>query len=185
MYTDKKNGTMSTDFDEIEQALSQAGAHMRAAEAHGMLCGIICSGGQLSGPSWQEEVLAGSDPQNLLVVEATATLAKLAQHTLQAFESESFALELLLPDDTQSLAQRTTALAQWCQGFYMGLSMGGISDIQALPEDSREVLQDMVDVAQLEGDESVEGEEDEAAYAEVVEYVRMGVLLVREELRKP
>lgn len=176
---------MSMDFNEIEQALTRAGAHMRAAEAHGMLCGIICSGGQTSGPSWQDEVLAGTDPQNLQVIEVTRTLAKLAQQTLQAFENnESFALELLLPDDAQSLAQRTTALAQWCQGFYMGLSMGGVTDINALPDDSREILQDMIEIAQLEGDESVEGEQDEAAYIEVLEYVRMGVLLVREELRE-
>lgn len=174
---------MGDEFTELDQALERAGAPMTAAEAHGMLCGIICSGGQANAPSWQDEVLGGTDPQNLLVVETTALLGKLARRTLVDFDSDEFVLQPMLPGDGAGLTQRTTALARWCQGFYLGLSLGGVTDFEALPEDSREFIQDITDIAQLEGDGELSGEEDEAAYAEVLEYVRMGVLLVREEMR--
>ena len=98
-------------------------------------------------------------------------------------DDPEFGFSLLLPDDTVPLAQRVESLALWCQGFLAGLGLGGLQDQSKLPGDSHEVMRDFVEISRLgHGDDGVTNE-DEAAFAEIVEYVRMAVLLVYEELR--
>lgn len=174
---------MAVSFEQLEDKLSSCDTTMRAAEAHGMLSGVMCSGSQADGgASWLNELLEGKDRNNLLIREMAGMLEELVKQTLQGFEDDNFEFALLLPDDQEPLARRMLALAEWCQGFYMGLALAGVTDIESLPENSREFVQDIMDIAQLEIDEN-SGEEEEAAYTEVLEYVRVGVLLVREELR--
>ena len=100
-------------------------------------------------------------------------------------QGADFSYELLLPADDEPLQRRVLALAQWCQGFYLGLGVSGINQLEKLPEDSREVVSDMTEIARMENYDEQPGEEDEGAYAELVEYLRVGVLLIFEELSKP
>jgi uncharacterized protein YgfB (UPF0149 family) len=62
------------------------------------------------------------------------------------------------------------------------MSEGGMKDLAALPADSSEVMRDLVEIARAGGYDLEEGEEDEVAYNELLEYVRTGVLLINEEL---
>ena len=89
----------------------------------------------------------------------------------------------MLPDDETPLLGRTQALGDWCQGFLMGLAMAGIRDFTRLPPDSAEFIQDLLDISRIEEQELEEGEDEEQAFAGIVEYVRAGVLLIRSELR--
>ena len=76
------------------------------------------------------------------------------------------------------------ALGEWCQGFLSGLTLGGISDFDKLGTDAREVVEDLVEIARAGTSYHLEGsEEDEQAYAELMEYLRVGVLLINEELQ--
>ena len=61
--------------------------------------------------------------------------------------------------------------------------MGGIKDFKSLPDDLPELLQDMVEISRASSYEAGEGEEDQEAYMELVEYIRMGALLAWVELR--
>ena len=86
--------------------------------------------------------------------------------------------------------ERTRSLAQWCTGFLAGLGLG--APLQALSEESSEALQDLQQIAQagfsIQGDDAdQEGleEENEQAFFEIVEYVRVVTLILREELRGP
>lgn len=175
---------MPVTFQQLEDKLIACGTTMRAAEAHGTLCGVVCGGGEKDGgASWLNELLGGMDRNNLLIHDMADILEELVRQTLQGFDDGNFDFGMLLPDDQELMAHRSAALAEWCQGFYMGLALGGVTDVQGLPDNSREFVLDIMDVAQLESGEG-EGEEVEAAFAEVVEYIRVGVLLVREELRE-
>lgn len=64
-----------------------------------------------------------------------------------------------------------------------GLGLGGIQDEAKLPGDVNEVMRDMSEISRLRFADQGGGNEDETAYAEIVEYVRMAALLVYEELR--
>ena len=90
--------------------------------------------------------------------------------------------EPLLPADDQPIGARTAALAQWCQGFLYGLGAGGITDASGLPADTGEIVRDFTEISRAGVDETQDEESNEAAYAELVEFVRVGVQLLFEEL---
>jgi uncharacterized protein YgfB (UPF0149 family) len=90
--------------------------------------------------------------------------------------------ELLLPEDEASLDARTVALAQWCQGFLYGLGGSAIQDTNALPGEVGEIVRDLSEITRVGVDDGQSVESNESAYAELVEFVRVGVQLVFEEL---
>jgi uncharacterized protein YgfB (UPF0149 family) len=102
--------------------------------------------------------------------------------TAAALIQPDMEFELLLPGDEQPIEVRTTALAQWCQGFLYGLGAGGITDVTDLPGDAGEVVRDFAEISRAGVDATQEEESNEAAYAELVEFVRVGVQLLFEEL---
>ncbi len=57
-----------------------------------------------------------------------------------------------------------------------------MKDLASLPADSGEVMRDLVEIARASSYDLSGGEEDEASYNELLEYVRTGVLLINEEL---
>ncbi|NJM11108.1 MAG: UPF0149 family protein [Synechococcaceae cyanobacterium SM1_2_3] len=64
-----------------------------------------------------------------------------------------------------------------------GLGLGRAEQYGALSEESREFLRDATEIAQVGFDTDDSGEADETAYAEVVEYLRVGLLLIHLDLR--
>jgi uncharacterized protein YgfB (UPF0149 family) len=90
--------------------------------------------------------------------------------------------EPLLPDDGAALDARTVALAQWCQGFLYGLGGGAIRDINALPGQVGEIVRDLAEITRAGADADDNEEANESAYVELVEFVRIAVQLVFEEL---
>jgi uncharacterized protein YgfB (UPF0149 family) len=145
----------------------QEHALAEAAEAHGMLCGCLCSAAGYSFEDWLREILpAGrADPQ------VAETLRDVYAPTLAALEQPDMGFEPLLPSDAQPIDGRTTALAQWCQGFLYGLGAGRIPDASSLPGEVGEIVRDFAELTRA----GVDG-------AELVEFVRVGVQLLFEEL---
>ena len=90
----------------------------------------------------------------------------------------------LLPEDVRSLDERTGALVTWCQGFLYGLGSGAgaTQDVLDLPGDVGAVVTDIMAISRAAVDPEQGEEANEAAYAELVEFVRVGVQVVFEEL---
>lgn len=88
----------------------------------------------------------------------------------------------LLPPDESDLATRVEALGAWAQGFLYGFGGAGPLPRGSLPEDVAEVLSDFAEIARAGavGAESEDTEED--AYVELVEFLRVGVQLVFDDL---
>ena len=91
--------------------------------------------------------------------------------------------ELLLPEDEAVLDARTVALAQWCQGFLYGLGGSATQDVSRLPGEVGEVVRDLSEITRVgvDDDQSV-GIERKRLCGAGVEFVRVGVQLVFEEL---
>jgi uncharacterized protein len=159
------------------------------AECHGVLCGMVC----------RENGSTAADFLRHLVTLELAVNPGGALHdvmleafnsTVQQLADDELRFALWLPDDEHSLDERTQALAQWCTGFLAGLGLGG--PLQALSDEASEALSDLQQIARAGlsayADESgnAEGdEENEQAFSEIVEYVRVVILILREELRGP
>ena len=170
------------DYDQVNDALQGVPSEFNAAEFHGQLCGLLCTYDMLQLHDWLMVSLPESDPASMSPVTHELFQA-LLDHSQAALSSEDFGFQLLVPDDTAGLAARIEALASWCQGFLFGISHAGVSDIQALPGELPEIVEDFLNIARAENFELGDEDEDEAAYMELVEYVRVGVQLFRDELR--
>jgi len=173
---------LSVSFPELEDTLAEAGSPTEAAEAHGSLCGALCAQPQLRFESWLEELLEDRDARN---EHTRDVLQSVFSHTSEHLGGDGMQFAPLLPDDDEPLAGRTFALAHWCEGFLYGLGASGLTSIEALPGEVGEIVRDMSEIsrATAEAAEAAEPTEtDEQAYAELVEYIRVGVQLIYEEL---
>jgi len=88
----------------------------------------------------------------------------------------------LLPEDAQPIDARAAALGQWCQGFLYGLGASALSDARELRGDVGEVVRDLTEITHVGVDARDSLESNEGAYAELVEFVRVGVQLLFDEL---
>ena len=174
-------------YEEIAVALDTAGSEIGAAECHGMFCGVLCTNGQLDTDAMAAQVVGGAAERGDAGHDAAQKIGSLLAHTAAQLKGEDFDLKLVLPADSESLALRSEALGLWCQGFMMGLSAGGLTQDTEINSDARELLTDFANISRtLQDTESLVdagGDDEEAAFAEVEEYVRVGVLFINEELR--
>ena len=174
------------DYDHLCDALGRVNATAEAAESHGILCGMLCAKGAVAPDEWitylVEDELEGA---NVLTQEALRLLQGLHSRTIKQICGGDFELTLVLPDDDSDIRLRIENLSLWCQGFLVGLSVAGVTDLAELPTDAQEIALDMVQISQAGMDPEEEEDPNEAAYAEVVEYVRMGVLVIYGEMHPP
>jgi hypothetical protein len=176
------NEETAGDYAVLEAALESAGAECGAAESHGLLCGIICAAGKSDEAQWLEQVLGEENTLSAAAQAARGLLVSLYSRSLLQLNDTDLGLELLLPDDADSLFERSTALGEWCQGFLYGLAMGGVRDEPEPTGHVAEIMHDLFEISQARP-EQVASEEEESAYMEIAEYVRMCALLCHEELQ--
>jgi yecA family protein len=167
---------------QLEEWLRRAGVGMGASECHGMLTGLICAEGTLDSAGWLQHLMRQAGKEALDDAEAEAVLRALHGETVRQLGDATLDFHLLVPSDDALVAERTEALAEWCQGFLSGLGLGGLSELDRLPEESAEATRDLAQIAQAADYEVTGDEEDEQAYSELMEYVRTAVLLINEEL---
>jgi hypothetical protein len=174
------------DFDQtLRLGRGRLGA-AELAECHGLLCGLVCRESSLSAGEYLQHLSAMRlviDPGKAL----NEALVEAWESTRAQFDDEDMGFALWLPDDEEPLEDRTVALAHWCAGFLAGLGSSG--QLEALSDEAQEAIGDLQEIAraQLTAPESAElrHEEEENAYAEIVEYVRVVALMMREDLRGP
>jgi hypothetical protein len=169
------------DYVAMERALGRANVDFSGAEIHGMGCGMLVIDQGFSQETWLAQVLEGN-PQDFHVQEARTLLRELFTVTRQQLNDPGMAFELFLPED-DALETRVEAMQDWCQGFSYGLAMAGIKDMHKLPEDSREWAEDVVRIGSSGELEMEDEEEGENALAEIIEYLRVGVLMMNEEMQ--
>lgn len=170
------------DINDVDDALERLERDSGAAECHGAMAGLLCAAGKMERAQWLKRLFPSVESGDLLAREAIDTLARLYDETARQLDDAVLDFQLLLPDDEEPLDERIEALAEWCQGFLLGMSEGGVKELAALPADSGEVMRDLVEIARAGSYDLAGGEEDEVAYNELLEYVRTGVLLINEEL---
>jgi uncharacterized protein YgfB (UPF0149 family) len=165
-------------YTEIQRVLAEERSLADAAEAHGTLAGCLCAAIGYRFEDWLLEIL----PEGQARPMAKETLRELYVDTAGALEGPEMEFELLLPEDEEPLDARTAALAQWCQGFLYGLGTSVVQDESGLPGDIGEIVRDLTEITHVAVDTAQSEESNESAYAELVEFVRIGVQLVFDEL---
>ena len=178
----EKDTQMKDIFPDLERFLSASRASLGAAESHGLLCARYCIQASPDFEVWVDEVLGDYDTADLSVSECRQQLSRVYQITDRYFDESLNGLELLLPDDDSPLQLRGYTLINWCDGFIAGLGLSGLQANEQLEPEIQEILRDLIEITQLEK-QIEEGEENEQAYVEIVEYIRVAVMTLGLSLR--
>ncbi len=185
--------TTDNDYDQIGSLLQASPLASTPSEAQGMLCGLICGGAAAPESAWLDLLRPAPAPipdedgdatRNASVQLHRAALGTLARKTLDRIAGHGLDFPLLLPDDSRALAERATALYDWVRGFLFSIGVLGIAE-RDLSAEVREALRDFADITRLDLEQLPEDEENEAALAELTEFVCVAAMLVYEERAAP
>lgn len=151
-----------------------------AYEAHGAVCGLTCANGSVTAQEW---LLHLCDDLNYaeLATPLKQQAAQVTQQAVKQLDDEEFAFKLVLPDDEALLDERAEALGLWAEGFVHGFATAG-SLYDQLGEDSQGFIKDLTEISKIDFSDVSAGSSDEDDYQQLVEYVRVGVMLVRQEI---
>lgn len=165
-------------YQELQRVLGDAHALTEAAEAHGTLAGALCAASAYVLEDWLGEILPSGRADKLV----TESFRALYDSTARELRGADMGFEVLLPADDRPIVERAEALGQWCQGFLYGLGTSRIEDVNRIPGDAGEIVRDLGEITRIGVDSKDSAESNESAYAELVEFVRVGVQLLFEEL---
>lgn len=171
------------DYTNVNEALDAGGSAVCAAECHGVLCGILCASGASDMQLWVRHLFEARTKDGEISAESLKLLHELHQCTLQEINHETLEFTMLLPEQSESMDVRITGLADWCSGFSLGLIMGGLSESMMVSTDVKEFVEDVQYISDASFSEEDKPEAVEQSFVEIEEYIRMGVLLLNEELQ--
>jgi hypothetical protein len=165
-------------YAEIQRSLADSHALAEPAEAHGTLAGALCAQVPYRLEDWLAEILPEGRRS-----DADPVLQAVYDWTVAALAGRDMDFELVIPEDDRPIRERTQALTLWCTGFLYGLGSNGAADPQRLPGELGEIVRDLTEITHADVDATDSDEANESALAELVEFVRVGVQLVFEELQ--
>ena len=167
LYTGLNQSLLTSDF---------AGS---AAQAHGIASALCC---RAITPAQVEDI---SDKFNLNDQVSLVSVQSLMEMSLRNLSQTNFSFDLWLPQDA-GLIVESAALSEWCSGFIIAFLHNGETILDTLSEMAKEAIDDLIEIAGVE--HTIDTGEDEhfaqneVAFFEIREYVRMSVQLVFEEL---
>jgi len=165
------------DYRTIESRLDESRALTDLPEAHGTLTGALCASNAVALQDWLREVF----PEGVAGA-AEGDLHAVFEWTRHVLGNGQMEFAMLLPEDDRPLDERAAALGEWCQGFLYGLGSTPIPDVDSLSPEVGELVRDLTAITQLSVDESESADSNEEALAELIEFVRVGVQLLFDEL---
>jgi uncharacterized protein YgfB (UPF0149 family) len=160
------------DPSEVDAEIRRLALASPASELHGGLCGWLAGGGAPV-REWPARVLVDD---TLPTPAEDSPLDRLRTASAAQLEDRSFDFALLLPAADAPLVERSGALFDWCRGFLGGFGLAAGANPK-LSEESSEALGDLAKLAGAQAQDDGD-EEDEAALAEIEEFVRVATLLL-------
>lgn len=175
------------DFEQVNEAISPFPELESPAFIQGMLIGLLCGDNDLQEAVWVKKLI--EEAQIKSVKESfLKVLDEVFQETNKGLNGSGFELEFCIPDDNESLIFRAAMLGQLCEGVLYGLGLiGALNESEKdIPENVRELVDDLgqisrIDISEL-NDAKALGEQEESDFMELIEFVKVGILTINEEL---
>lgn len=184
--TGKFTVSLNTHFDDLSALLSRLEVPVSVSEAHGLLCGLLSAQpSAMAKRVWLTELLDAAaitaDSISGRVDEIKALDTWFSQ-VLESLNDSDLSFNLLLPEDNTAVRERMRALGDFCAGFCYGVGLGTAGRSSGeLPADTAELINDFNEIDSTAT--SNIDDADEETLSELCEYVRVGVLLINEELQ--
>ena len=150
------------------------------SELHGAITGMVAGGIRDDESQWLGP-LADFYHQGVDFPELVLEVIRQMYGVIKAsFNADDMSFALMLPDDDAPLSERSAAIGAWTQGFLLGMGCNkGV--LKNASDDINEVIQDFAQISKVASDID-ENEENEAAYCEIYEYVRISAVMCYGEL---
>jgi len=175
------------DYKDLDDFRKRASDSMDIAEYHGIICLYLCCNIDSFEDLLPSEKSDDESHVSIHVMEFRNALLDLINKTSNELNSTELPFLLLLPSDDESLEKRTAALSLWCQGFIDGLGLVISEDSASLGESSMSLLSEIFDdfsqISTLTPHSIKNEEEEELAFIELLEYVRVSAELIFEEIK--
>lgn len=169
-------------YEPLNTLLHGLGFDDDAAGYHGALCGALC----VKRANEIDPVLlmdTAVDQSVELEAGAKRELLNLREQALSSLQDGEVGFTPLLPDDEIDLSQRIAALVAWCEGFLFGLASNTQLNLSQCSDEAKEIVEDFAQFTRAGINTEDDAELEETAYAELVEYIRVGAQLIYMELR--
>ena len=175
------------EFEQMNEAIAPFPELESPAFIQGMLIGLLCGDNDIEETVWVKKLI--EEAQIKAVKESfLKALDSMFQETNKGLNGSGFELYLCLPDDQEKMVFRAAMLGQLCEGVLYGLGLiGALSGSEKeLPGTVRELVQDFGQIARIDVSELVDADDisdaEEADFIELIEFVKVGVLTINEEL---
>lgn len=170
------------EYERVERQMAAVDIESSGAEVHGILCGLICSGGKDAQSRWFAELFTEAQAGDLLVRECADSLKLLHDETLAAVKGPGLGFTPFLPEEQKPLRQRAQAVADWCQGFLYGIGVAGLSSGYPFSTETQEALNALTEITRMDLDSLDGGEENEESLMELTEFIWVAAMLVHAEM---
>ena len=135
-----------------------------------------------------EEVNADGSFLSSETMELRTVLVNVIADTFEKLNDTEMTFYPLFSPDSASLTDRTGSLSIWCQGFIDGFGFGFAIAQKTFRDPAGqdiigEIIEDFSQISKLTSVSVMNQDEEELAYMEVVEYIRVGVQLIFEEMK--
>ena len=174
-------------FEYIDQIRQKAGISIDVSKYHGKICACLCFDTLEAETLLAETFNADISSLSSETTKLKNILLDLIAETLEKLNDAEMTFYPLLFPDSKSLADRTLSLSSWCGGFIDGVGLAvaqkNISMNPAEQDIISEIIEDFSQISKLTSASVMNEGGEELAYIEVVEYVRVRVQLIYEELK--
>ncbi|HZP66833.1 MAG TPA: UPF0149 family protein [Rudaea sp.] len=167
---------------ELGELLASLRFGIGASDLHGSLTGYLCGGGVADKRSWLAALELDAE-RAADTRQSQHVFAQLYEQCAAGLDDPADGFEPLLPPADAPLERRAESLVEWCRGFLGGIGLAGVSRRHGLSDDGAEILKDFGTIASTHF-EYADDEEDETALTEVIEFIRVGVLLLHAEIAR-
>ncbi len=169
------------DYETLEHRLFAASTPFSPAYIHGMMVAMLCVSSRSTDKTWT--YLQAEMPTMAEQSTTNKLFEALFRLTTNQLQDPDKGVVIMLPIDGEPLSHRLEALSSWCEGFLDGVTLENVSSSLSQLPLVTEVLSDLQNIKDISFD-ARETEENEKNYAEIVEFIRVGLLLVYAECKQ-
>ena len=152
------------------------------SELHGLFCSYICAKHLAKNTTQFLRTLEALSPPQTATKEKT-DLEKRFELNQSQLEEADFAFQLLLPDDKVVLSERLQALSEWCLGFGNGIKLLEVDLSNEKLTEVQDAILYFSEIANIDYNAAEENEDSERDYMELVEYIRMAVIMIKCDIK--
>ncbi len=164
--------TILPDYNKISSAFHSDNLAVTPSEIQGFLSGMLCGGLKMEQSTWTQllyDYTNDGSPWPICSKEYAEICLNIAKTQLSSTEMN---FELLMPPQESALIDKAQALSDWTNAFISGIGLMGL-DSKKISTQTREIISDLAEIAQLGIDEEESMEEQLKFLIDIKEHVRI------------